>query len=84
MARNVCAGKWLEVTWHAKEEWLKLEGNVVAADPGFVAPGTTDFRLKSDSPVWATGFKPIPYEKIGLQADEFRQGDERRLRGKYP
>ncbi len=81
LARNVCAGKWLEVTWHAKEEWLRLEGNVVAADPGFVAPGTTDFRLRSDSPAWATGFEPIPFEKIGLQADEFRQGEGRRLRG---
>ncbi|MBM4088802.1 MAG: right-handed parallel beta-helix repeat-containing protein [Planctomycetes bacterium] len=67
VARNVCVGKWLEVGWHAKEEMLKLEQNYVGPDPGFAAPDTMDFRIKADSPVWATGFQPIPWDKIGLQ-----------------
>ena len=39
VARNICVGKWLEVGWHANEQWLKLENNFVGDDPGFVAPG---------------------------------------------
>jgi hypothetical protein len=72
-ARNVCVGKWLEVGWHAKPEWLKLENNYVGADPGFVAPDKMDFRLKKDSPAWAIGFQPIPFEKIGVRADQYRK-----------
>jgi hypothetical protein len=71
-ARNVCAGKWLEIGWHAKPEWLKLENNYVGADPGFVAPDKLDFRLKPDSPAWGVGFQPIPVERIGIQADKPR------------
>jgi len=70
VARNVCVGKWLEVGWHAKQAWLKLENNYVGGDPGFVAPDKMDFRLKPDSPVWALGFRPIPWEKIGVQAEK--------------
>ena len=73
VARNVCAGKWLEVGWHAKQEWLGLQSNFVGGDPGFVAPDKMDFRLKKDSPAWAIGFQPIPFEKIGLQRDEYRK-----------
>jgi hypothetical protein len=72
VARNVCVGKWLEVGWHAKQEWLKLQDNFVGGDPRFVDPANMDFRLKKDSPAWATGFRPIPFEKIGLQKDEYR------------
>ena len=65
VARNVCVGKWLEVGWHAQQDMLKLEQNYVGADPGFAAPDKMDFRIKADSPVWATGFQPIPWEQIG-------------------
>ena len=67
VARNVCVGKWLEVGWHAKQEMLKLEQNYVGPDPGFAAPDKMDFRIKADSPVWATGFQPIPWDKLGLR-----------------
>lgn len=67
VARNVCVGKWLEVGWHATEEMLKLEQNYVGPDPGFAAPGEMDFRIKADSPVWATGFQAIPFDKMGLR-----------------
>ena len=46
---------------------LKLEQNFVGADPGFAAPDKMDFRIKADSPVWATGFQAIPFDRIGLQ-----------------
>ena len=67
VARNVCVGKWLEVGWHAREEMLKLENNYLGPDPGLAAPDQMDFRIPAESPVWATGFQAIPYERIGLQ-----------------
>jgi hypothetical protein len=54
-----------------KEE---LKGNTfVTGDPGFENLLRHDFRLKSSSPAYALGFKPIPFDKIGLQKDEYRQ-----------
>jgi hypothetical protein len=48
-------------------------GNVMLpGDPGFVDAERQDFRLKPDSPAWALGFKPIPFEQIGLQLDAHR------------
>jgi hypothetical protein len=73
VARNVCVGKWLEVGWHAKPEWLRLEANHVGAEAGLVDPAKRDFRLRRDSPVWKLGFQPIPVERIGLREDEFRR-----------
>lgn len=73
VSRNICVGKWLEVGWQAKPEWLKLENNLVDADPGFVGQDGKDFRLRPDSPAWKLGFQPIPVEKIGLQDDEYRR-----------
>jgi hypothetical protein len=32
-----------------------------------------DFRLNNSSPAIALGFKPIPFDKIGLQVDKFRR-----------
>jgi hypothetical protein len=32
-----------------------------------------DFRLKDSSPAMEIGFKPIPFDKIGLQVDRFRR-----------
>ena len=44
------------------------------ADPGFIAMDKMDLRLRPDSPIFAKlpGFKPIPFEKIGLYVDEYR------------
>jgi hypothetical protein len=44
-------------------------------DPGFVNMAGYDFRLKPDSRIFSDlpGFKPIPFEKIGLYLDEFRK-----------
>lgn len=44
---------------------LKQEQNYVG--PGFAAPDKMDFCITADSPVWATGFQPILWDKIGLR-----------------
>ncbi len=71
--RNICVGKWLEIGWHANEQWLKLEDNFVDDDPGFVAPAAMDFRLKPDAAPLREGFQDIPCDQIGLRVDEYRQ-----------
>ena len=55
-----------------KTEYLTVKGNWEGGDPGFVAPGTMNFALRPDSPVFKTGFKPIPFERIGLYEDPDR------------
>lgn len=53
------------------------EGNnlVTAADPGFIDVANGNLALKPDSEVFKKipGFKPIPFEKIGLIKDEYRR-----------
>lgn len=52
----------------------EFKGNTfVTGDPGFENLQRHDFRLKSSSPAYGLGFKPIPFDKIGLQKDEYRQ-----------
>ena len=48
---------------------------VLKDDPGFEDPAHGNFGLKSDSVVYKEikGFQPIPFEKIGLQKDEYRR-----------
>ncbi len=53
---------------------LQKNGNIVMeGDPGFVDVENEDFRLKEDSPAFKLGFKPIPFEKIGLYSDKYRK-----------
>jgi hypothetical protein len=52
---------------------LAKTGNVVdATPPGLVDPEHGDFRLKPGAPAAAIGFKPIPFDQIGLVTDDFR------------
>ncbi len=53
---------------------LGFDAHSVVADPRFVSPENDDFRLKPDSPALELGFKPIPWDRIGLYAGEFRTG----------
>jgi hypothetical protein len=58
------------------DEAIKREfkGNTfLSTDPGFVDVKNLDFRLKDSSPAMALGFKPIPFDKIGLQVDRYRR-----------
>lgn len=53
------------------------EGNnlITSADPGFIDVTNGNLALKPDSEVFKKipGFKPIPFEKIGLSKDEYRR-----------
>ena len=48
---------------------------ITAADPGFVDAANGNLALKPDSEVFRKipGFKPIPFEKIGLFKDAYRR-----------
>jgi hypothetical protein len=78
LTRNICAGKWLEIGWYAKESMLELRDNLVTQNPGFVAPDKMDFRLKKSSPAWRIGFQQIPVRSIGLQDEGYRRELRRR------
>jgi hypothetical protein len=59
------------------DEWaswqkLGMDQHSVVADPRFMNPDRDDYRLQPDSPALKLGFQPIPLEKIGPFADEFR------------
>jgi hypothetical protein len=62
---DVCAGNW-----QVKPD----ENLVVDHDPGFVDAASGNFKLKPDAEVFSRlpGFKPIPFDKIGLYVDELR------------
>jgi hypothetical protein len=51
----------------------KLGNVIMSGNPGFVNLQGSDFDLKPDSPAWKLGFKPIPFDEIGLRRDEFRK-----------
>jgi len=44
-------------------------------DVGFVDKAAMDFRLKKSSIIYekVPGFEPIPFDKIGLRKDEYRE-----------
>ena len=48
--------------------WSTIEANWSGSDPGFVEEDRTklDFRLRPDAEVYEMGFRPIPFEGIGL------------------
>ncbi|MDA1017900.1 MAG: hypothetical protein O3A00_26015 [Planctomycetota bacterium] len=50
------------------EKWraVGFDKNSIIADPMFVDPAHGDYNLKLESPAWKLGFKPIPFEKIGI------------------
>lgn len=50
-----------------RDNWITHE------DPGLVSRERHDFRLKADSPAFdRIGFRPIPFDEIGLYQDEYR------------
>jgi len=54
-------------------EQLESFGNILLnGNPGLIDPESGNFRLASGSPASGLGFKPIPYEKMGLFVDEWR------------
>ncbi|GMW03833.1 MAG: hypothetical protein AMXMBFR84_49670 [Candidatus Hydrogenedentota bacterium] len=72
IVRNISVGgKWLDLYDNLKEDIALFDSNMVDQDPHFVDMANGDFRLRDDSPAYQSGFKPIPYERIGLIQDEF-------------
>ena len=53
---------------------LIQDNKTIPDDPGFKNPQFYDYSLPADLPLLKEipGFEPIPFEKIGLQVDEFR------------
>ncbi len=74
VARNVSwGGQWEEVSKEARP-YLTFSDNCVDADPLFQDAPPKAFRLQDNSPAYKIGFKPIPFEKIGLYESEYRRG----------
>jgi hypothetical protein len=65
MCADVSSGNWQV---RPEENWT------TDRDPGFVDAAKGDFRLRPDAEVFTRlpGFQPLPFEKIGLYADELR------------
>ncbi len=72
IVRNVCFGKWKEIAWFADEKLFDIRDNFVTEDLSQIGGPETGFRLPENSPLWETGFKPIPFDRIGLQEDNDR------------
>lgn len=77
IVRNVCVGKWFDVGWHAKREAFGVSDNYVTIDTNAVVHVAGGFKLPKDSPAWKLGFRPIPFEQIGLRDDAMRRRLER-------
>lgn len=58
---------------NAQFEWVNNWETV--DDPGFVDMKNADFSLKEDSKVYKMikGFKPVPFENMGIYKDEYRK-----------
>lgn len=63
---SVDAVKFKDATFR---DWQKRGHDIqsIVADPLFRAPDKADFRLKSDSPAYRLGFKPIDLEDVGVR-----------------
>ncbi|HWE03122.1 MAG TPA: right-handed parallel beta-helix repeat-containing protein, partial [Tepidisphaeraceae bacterium] len=66
-------GKWIELPANCDAKTFLIKDNFTEGDAQLTAPEKLDFRPAVTSPVWSVGFRPIHTEKIGLQADEYRQ-----------
>jgi hypothetical protein len=72
VARNICwNGSWDEVEDKARPH-VKFEDNLVGVDPLFVDENQENFSLRKESPAFDRGFKPIPFDEIGIYEDKLR------------
>ncbi len=73
IVHNIAVGKWFESGWNAQNNAFDVRDNFVTTDRALVGTPEKGFRLPADSPAFAFGFKPIPFEQIGLQEDPDRE-----------
>ena len=64
-------GTWAGV-YKVARPYVDISDNLVDVDPLIMDKEKGDFRLKENSPAFASGFKPIPFEKIGLYKSSSR------------
>ena len=77
IVRNISVGgRWLDLRDGLTTKIVEVKDNLVGEDPHFVDAAKQDFRLQGDSPAFKLGFKPIPFEKIGLQRRQQRRSSE--------
>lgn len=72
--RNICiGGQWLNIEDKAKP-YVRIEDNLTGdeAESVFVDAIKGDFRFRSKTAASKIGFKPIPFERIGLYRDKWR------------
>jgi hypothetical protein len=72
VAHNVSYGGQWDGVYKQARPYVTFEDNLVDKDPGFKGTPPETFELREDSPAYKIGFKPIPFEKIGLQSDKYR------------
>ena len=73
VTRNIFVGDgWNDINRRARK-YVILKDNLVSKDPHFVTKPPENFQLRNDSPAYRLGFKPIPFEKIGLYKDDYRK-----------
>jgi len=51
-------------------DYMTIDSCWTYGDPLFEDYATHDFRIKPGSPVWATGFKQLPYDSMGLSSGQ--------------
>ncbi len=72
IVRNISVGGTWAAIYPKAKPLVKLEANLIDADPRFIDRDNEDFRLQDDSPAYKLGFQRIATEKIGLYEDARR------------
>ncbi len=58
-------GEWKSVGWHATDDMISWENNIIDQDPGFADVKNGDYTIKADSEALKNGFVPLPFDKMG-------------------
>jgi len=73
VTRNICVGGRFDEVDLKALPFVRFDKNLVDKDPRFVDRAGKNFQLEANSPAFKLGFKPIPFEKIGLYVDAYRR-----------
>lgn len=89
IAGNTCVGPWLNLTWHALPEWIRIENNVTNHPNTFIRPLSSlprpcDFQVSPEVLEKAGKSTSMPCNQIGLQATDLRRLVESRLKASVP